>query len=77
MFIEKRGPFINRFYFSPHVYFLLDLLVFLEERELLGFFESEPELLDPQAPWHYNGLTCRRTQADKTLTGTFSSLTGT
>jgi hypothetical protein len=77
LFIEKRGPFINRFYFSPHAYFLLDSLVFPEEWELLGFFESKPELLDLQAPWHYTGLTCRRTQGDETLTCIFSCLTGT
>ena len=47
-------------------------LVFPEEWELLSFFESEPELLDPEAPWLYNALTFRRAQADESLMCIFS-----
>ena len=29
---------------------------FPDDYELIGFFESEPEVLDPNVPWAYNEL---------------------
>jgi hypothetical protein len=33
------------------------MLMLPEDYELIAFFEAEPELLDPGAPWLYNTLT--------------------
>jgi len=34
-----------------------DMPILPEDYELIGFFEAEPEVLDPGVPWLYNILT--------------------
>jgi hypothetical protein len=37
-----------------------------DEHELIGFFEAEPHVLDPEVPWAYNTLTfCTQRNSDE------------
>jgi hypothetical protein len=38
-----------------------------QQHELIGFFESEPELLDASAAWAYNRLTFRTVSDDEQI----------
>jgi hypothetical protein len=40
---------------------------FPEEFELIGFFESEPEVSDRDVPWFYNCLTFRAKRDDSVI----------
>ena len=40
---------------------------FPEDHELVGFFESEPEVTDRDVPWFYNRLTFRTTRGSHSV----------